>query len=44
MPDWEVVHGVSAGLSQMGRRGAPLGNNGSGGTFDEYDKGNKAIV
>jgi B9 domain-containing protein 1 len=47
-PDWEVVHGVSVGLSQMGRRGARLGNNGGGGgggALDGYDEeGNTAIV
>jgi B9 domain-containing protein 1 len=43
-PDWEVVHGVSVGLSQIGRRGPPLRNNGGGCAFDGYDEGNSAIV
>ena len=48
-PDWGVVHGVSVGLSQIGRRGAPLCNNGGGGgggggAFDGYDECNSAIV
>ena len=45
-PDWEVVHGVSMGLSQIGRRSAPLCNfgGGGGGAFDGYDEGNSAIV
>ena len=37
--DWEVVHGVSVGLSQIGRRGMRLGNNG-GGAFMGHDDGN----
>lgn len=35
-PDWEVVHGVSMGLSQIGRQGVFVENNGQG--------GNEAIV
>ena len=43
-PDWEVVHGVSMGLSQIGRRGMMLCNSGGAAFGGGHDDCGNAIV